>query len=156
MLAQLLGPKPVINEVDHDCGGRRWFNCRWVLVSQSMPVMMLRRSSAAVVFCMLLAGCGRSSNAPIAARPDVIITFNGARHACVVALYNEPQGSTISCSDLVPFLRDELRLSSGSIYDVHTVSNADEAEMTRVAASLKAAGYRFIGGPHATAAFGTH
>ena len=78
----------------------------------------------------------------------MIITLDGVRHACVVALYNEALGSTIPCRDVVPFVRDELRVPSGSIYDIRTVANVDEAEITRVGASLKAAGYRFIGGRH--------
>jgi hypothetical protein len=66
----------------------------------------------------------------------------------VVALFSEAQGSTISCGDVVPFVRDELRLPSGSIYDIRTIPDVDEAEMSSVGASLKSAGYRFIGGTH--------
>lgn len=111
-------------------------------------------AAALVLSSAWLAGCGPSAStsapasAPIAARPDVIITLDGVRHACVVALYNEALGSIIPCRDVVPFVRDELRVPSGSIYDIRTVSNVDEAEITRVGASLKAAGYRFIGGRH--------
>jgi hypothetical protein len=101
----------------------------------------------------LLAGCGPSANTPapvsppIAVRPDVIITFDGKQ--CLVALYSEAQGSAISCDDVVPFVKDELRVPSGSIYDIRTIPEVDEAQRTRVEASLKDAGYRFIGGPHA-------
>ena len=102
-----------------------------------------------VVFC--LPGCGSSSNAPavspaIAAKPDVNITFDGANHVCIVALNSEPQGSTIPCADLIPFLRDELRLASGSIYDTHMAAKVDAAEVAKTTQSLKDAGYRFIGG----------
>jgi len=97
-----------------------------------------------------LAGCGQSANTPesppTAAKPDVIITVDGERRACVVALNSEPQGSAIPCADVVPFLRDELRLASGSSYDIRTISQVDEAQVTTVDASLKGAGYRFIGG----------
>jgi len=111
---------------------------------------------AAVIFLgsFGLAGCGPSANtsasgsAPIAARPEVVITLDGARHTCVVALYNEAQGSAVACTDVVPFVRDELRVPSGSVYDLRTVANVDEAEVKRVGASLNAAGYRFVGGPH--------
>ena len=65
------------------------------------------------------------------------------------ALYSEAQGSAIASEDVVRFVRDELRLPSGSIYDIRTIPDVDEAEMARVEASLKGAGYRFIGGPHA-------
>ena len=100
----------------------------------------------------LLSGCGPSANTPvpppppIAARPDVIVTIDGKHHACVVALYSEAQGSTISCDDVIRFVRDELRLASGSIYDIRTDSDADQAVMAGVGASLTGAGYRFIGG----------
>jgi hypothetical protein len=102
-------------------------------------------------FFILLAGCGSSTNAPVpapvAAKPDVTITFDSARHACVVALASEVQGSAIACSDVVPFIKDELRLASGSIYDIRTTPGANEAEMAGVGARLQAAGYRFMGGP---------
>jgi hypothetical protein len=101
---------------------------------------------------LLLIACGSSNNAPapvpptIAAKPDVIITFDGERHTCVVALSGEAQGSIVPCADVIPFMRDELRLASGSIYDTRTVAKADEAEVARTAQNLKDAGYRFIGG----------
>jgi hypothetical protein len=117
---------------------------------------------AATTSFVLLAGCGSSANTPvpapqrIASKPDVIITFDGERHACVVALFSEAQGSTISCGDVVPFVRDELRLPSGSIYDIRTIPDVDEAEMSSVGASLKSAGYRFIGGTHVMFITGPH
>jgi hypothetical protein len=101
---------------------------------------------------LLLIGCGSSSNAPppasaaIAAKPDVIITFDGERHTCVVALSSEAQGSIVPCADVIPFMRDELRLASGSIYDTRTIAKTDEAEVAKTTQNLKDAGYRFIGG----------
>lgn len=101
---------------------------------------------------LLLIGCGSSSNAPtpvsapMTAKPAVTITFDGERHMCVVALSSEAQGNIIPCADVVPFLRDELRLASGSIYDTRTIANFDAAEMTKTTQSLNAAGYRFNGG----------
>ena len=101
---------------------------------------------------LLLVGCGSSNNAPapvapaIAEKPDVIITFDGERRTCVVALYSEPQGSLIPCADIIPFMRDELRLASGSIYDTRTIAKVDQAEVARTIQNLKEAGYRFIGG----------
>jgi hypothetical protein len=102
---------------------------------------------------LLLAGCGSSTNAPstaastptIADKPDVIITVDGAHRTCVAALYSEPQGSTVPCGDLIPFIRDELRIASGSIYDIHSAAG-DNTEMAKVRTSLAEAGYRFIGG----------
>jgi hypothetical protein len=112
--------------------------------------------AALAPFGSMLVGCDSSGNAPpaastaatpvIAAKPDVIITFDGAHHACVVALYSEAQGSTIPCTDLVPFIRDELRLKSGAIYDTRTDAKADTADIQKATASLNEAGYRFIGG----------
>jgi hypothetical protein len=101
---------------------------------------------------LLLIGCGSSNNAAapvsaaIAAKPDVIITFDGERHTCVVALLSEAQGSIVPCTDVIPFMRDELRLASGSIYDTRTIAKADAAEVAKTTQNLKDAGYRFIGG----------
>jgi hypothetical protein len=106
------------------------------------------RTLAALVLPVLLGGCGRSANPPGAAsasaNPDATVTFDGGRHACVVALRSEPQGSTVPCGDLVPFLRDELRLPNGSVCQLRSIGEVDKAEMTRVEAGLGAAGYRFI------------
>jgi hypothetical protein len=92
----------------------------------------------------MLGGCGPAE------RPDAIVTIDGVRHACVVALHDEAQGSAVPCSDVAAFLKDELRLAGGSSCDVRTVSDVDAAEVTRVNASLKAAGYRLIGRPQGT------
>jgi hypothetical protein len=115
------------------------------------PVSALRAAGLASIAIFCLSGCGSSSNAPavspaIAAKPDVNITFDGANHVCIVALNSEPQGSTIPCADLIPFLRDELRLPSGSIYDTQMAAKVDPAEVAKTTQSLKDAGYRFIGG----------
>jgi hypothetical protein len=113
--------------------------------------MMFRAALSFVIVCCLSA-CGSGTTsvpaaaAPIAGKPDVIITFDRANHACVVALYTEPQGSTIPCADLVPFLKDELRLPSGSIYDTRTSGTGDDADAAKITRSLNEAGYRFIGG----------
>jgi hypothetical protein len=129
------------------------FRCAERRPSRALPgpmkgVCTVLASTAAV---LLLAGCGPSTNTPapgrIATKPDVIVTMDGARHACVVALNSETQGSTISCDDVVPFLRDELRVPSGSIYDVRTLPGVDKAALAKVDTSLRDAGYRFIGGP---------
>src|ERR1700723_3119490 len=101
---------------------------------------------------LLLIGCGSSNNAPapvpaaIAAAPGAVITFDGERHICVVALSSEAQGSIVPCADLVPFMRDELRLASGSIYDTRTIGKFDAAEMAQTSQRLNDAGYRFNGG----------
>jgi len=115
----------------------------------------VRAVLASTAVSIWLAGCGQSGNIPapappappIAAKPDVIVTLDGAHHDCIVALYSEPQGSTISCDDVVPFVRDELRLASGSVYDLRTTSNVEDAGRAKVETALKNAGYRFIRGP---------
>jgi hypothetical protein len=51
----------------------------------------------------------------------------------------------VPCTDIVPFIRDELRVASGSTYDTRTIARVDEAEVAKTTQNLKAAGYRFIG-----------
>ncbi|MGD0492082.1 MAG: hypothetical protein ABSC32_11075 [Steroidobacteraceae bacterium] len=95
---------------------------------------------------ILLAACGKSTTgqepAPVASRPDLTVTFDGKRRKCIVALAGEAQGSSISCDELVPFVKDELRLPSGSIYDIQANSDADEGEIARIRANMNGAGYR--------------
>jgi hypothetical protein len=100
-----------------------------------------------IALVAFLAGCGPSANAPdsvpppIAAKPDVLVTLDGEHHTCIVALSSEAQGSAIACDDVVPFVRDELRVPSGSIYEIRTIPKVDQAEVAKVEASLKGAGY---------------
>jgi hypothetical protein len=95
---------------------------------------------------LLLVACGSSTPPKLAERADVVVTLDGKRHACVVALEKEPQGSTVPCKEAVSFVKDELRVPSGSIYDIQTVANVDNAEIASVRDALNGAGYRFIGG----------
>jgi hypothetical protein len=121
-----------------------------------IPPALARAVHTCALGVAVLAGCGQPTNTPapapaapppIAAKPDVIVTLDGARHDCVVALYSEAQGNIISCDDVVAFVRDELRVPSGAIYDIRTAPNIDEAQRTKVEANLKGAGYRYIRGP---------
>jgi hypothetical protein len=117
-------------------------------------VISFRAVFVSTAFVVSLTGCGSSgdstaSSPPIAAKPDVTVTFDGEHHGCIVALYTEAQGSAISCGEVVSFIRDELRLPRGAVYDVRTVPDVEQGEMARVGAALDDAGYRFIGGPHA-------
>jgi hypothetical protein len=82
----------------------------------------------------------------IAERADVNITLDSERHACVVALDREQQGSTVRCDEVIHFLKDELRLKNGAVYDIRTTRDFDQGQMARLGASLNGAGYRFIGG----------
>lgn len=104
--------------------------------------------SACVLALAFLAGCGQSSTSPdapsAAARPDVVVTIDGKRHTCVVALSSEPQGSAVACDDVVAFVKDELRVPSGSVYDLRTIPDVDPAETAKVGARLDGAGYRAI------------
>ena len=109
-------------------------------------------SSTLVSFGLLLAACGSSTDAPapqtaraIVGKPDFIITVDGVQHACVVALVSEPHGNSIPCTDVIPFLRDELRVPNGAIFDLRTTPTVDQAEVLKIRTSLKDAGYRFIG-----------
>jgi hypothetical protein len=121
-----------------------------------------RAQFASLTLCALLTGCARPTGAPnpvaptAATRPDVIVTFDGERHACVVALLNEPEGHTMSCDGVLPFVRDDLKLQSGSVYDIRTTPDVDEAAIHRVAAGLNGAGYRLIEGPHVMFLTGPH
>jgi hypothetical protein len=119
----------------------------------AMPMGSLGKIAAHTAAFIALTGCGSSTNAPASESPtttaksDVVVTVDSARHACVVALHSEAQGSIISCDDVVSFVRDELRLPSGSIYDIRTTPDVPAAQMAKVEASLNGAGYRHSGGP---------
>jgi hypothetical protein len=47
---------------------------------------------------------------------------------------------------VVGFVRDELRVPSGSVYDLRIAADSDPAQVTRVADALRGAGYRSLGG----------
>ena len=68
--------------------------------------------------------------------------IDGTRHKCVVTLAGEANGSVVSCDDVVPFVKEELRVPSGAIYDVEAVSAVDEAQTIKVRGALDGAGYR--------------
>lgn len=103
---------------------------------------------ASITVVAFLAACGPSVNAPdsapppVAAKPDVMVTLDGEHHTCIVALTSEAQGSAVPCEDIVPFVRDELRVPSGAIYDLRTIPKVEQAEVGKLEANLKAAGYR--------------
>jgi hypothetical protein len=103
----------------------------------------------AVVF--LLLGCGQSTNMPVSAsvptssKSDVIVTIDGRRHSCVVALPTEETGSIVACDEVVAFVRDELKVPNGSVYEIRTIPNVDKDESARVETNLNGAGYRLGG-----------
>jgi hypothetical protein len=107
------------------------------------------RLRALILVAIALAGCGPSPGTvppKLAEKADVVVTFDGAQNACLVALPSEPQGSIVPCGEVASFIKEQLRVASGAIYDVRTIANFDAAERARVDGNLKSAGYRFIGG----------
>jgi hypothetical protein len=122
----------------------------------------VRAQFASLALCAAVTGCARPAGAPnavapaVATRPDVVVTFDGERHACVVALFNESEGRTMSCDGVLPFVRDGLKLQTGALYDIRTIPDVDEAQIHSVAASLNGAGYRFVEGPHIMFLTGPH
>jgi hypothetical protein len=110
-------------------------------------MMNLRAVLASTPIVLSLTGCGPSASAPdatpsVAAKPDVIVTLDGEHHTCLVALSTEAQGSSVGCDDVVAFVRDELRVPNGSIYDLRTLPPVNKAEAAKVEMSLMDAGYR--------------
>jgi hypothetical protein len=105
--------------------------------------------------CMLLAACGSGANTPAPAAPptaakaDVIVTIDGQHRTCIVALHSEAQGSTIACDEVMPFIRDELRVPNGGTYDLLTISEVGKADLAKVEVALNGAGYRPSGSPRA-------
>jgi hypothetical protein len=79
-------------------------------------------------------------------KADVIVTVDAKTHGCLVALSSEAQGSAVGCDDVVAFVRDELRVPSGSVYDIHTSPGTDAALGSKLDANLKGAGYRHMPG----------
>jgi hypothetical protein len=119
----------------------------WPTATKIVAMIDVRTVLECIAVIAFLAGCGSSANAPdsgpppIAAKPDVLVTLDGEHHTCIVALSSEAQGSTIACDDVVPFVRDELRVPGGSIYEIRTIPKVEQAELAKVEASLKSAGY---------------
>ena len=106
---------------------------------------------ASTAVLILVSSCGQSARSPVAAaapaasKAEVTVTFDGKRRKCVVALSSEAQGNSISCGDVVSFIREELRVPSGAIYDIRKIPDVDETEVAKVSADLNSAGYRFVG-----------
>lgn len=112
----------------------------------------MRELCVAAAVLISLAGCGRSSNSPSspppgAAKPDIIVTVDGEHHACVVTKYGEPTGSTIGCSDVVAFVKDELRVRDGASYELRSSSSADRVEANKIKAVLDGVGFQFVARP---------
>lgn len=108
----------------------------------------IRAIVAATTVLILLSSCGQSSKdpaptgGPAASRADVTVTFDGKRHKCLVALSSEAQGSSVPCGDVAAFVREELRVPSGAMYDIRKIPDVDESDVAKVSADLNNAGYR--------------
>ena len=101
------------------------------------------------VSLLMLAGCGKSASpgaGPLSSTPGLTVTLEGKRHQCSVALASESNGSLVPCADVASFVRDQLRLPQGSVYEIRTVAVVEEAEIAKVRDSLNGAGYRLNGG----------
>jgi len=100
---------------------------------------------AAPAIALMLSGCGKSGSTSGAAtegrKPDVTVKVDGARHKCMVTLAGEANGSSVACDDVVSFVREELRVPSGSIVDIAAVAGAADVETTKVRAAFDGAGY---------------
>jgi hypothetical protein len=106
-----------------------------------------RIATLGAVFVALLAACGSSNDAsapaaPSKAKADVTIRLDGVHHVCNVALPTEEHPSSIACADVAAFVRDELRVPSGAVYDLRADPQGEPSELTSISASLKNAGYR--------------
>ena len=110
------------------------------------------QARAAFIFAsssILVAACGSQSagpatnvaSSPTAEKADVTIVVDGARHACVVSLLREAQGSSIPCNEVIAFIKEELRVASGSSYDLR-LHGAAESEAASLRNSLRGAGFR--------------
>jgi len=122
----------------------------------------LRAISLTMSIAASLVGCGHSiatspqATPPVPTTPAVIVTIDGPHHTCVVAKYNETHGRVVDCSAIAAYFRDDLRLPVSTFYDLRTVPDVNEAEMTDLQASLNGAGYHLIGGLHVGFITGPH
>jgi hypothetical protein len=109
---------PTVAELVRKCHlGNRGFSSRRV-TTWTAVMISIRSQFMAVTLCALATACARTTRAPspvvppIASRPDVIVTFDGERHACVVALFDEATGHAMSCEGVLPFIGDDLKLQA--------------------------------------------
>jgi hypothetical protein len=114
-------------------------------------VMRIVSTAAFTAMSVMVVGCGAPGNAPTSAlsqvgnKADVLLTLDGVHHLCVVALSQEEQGSSIGCSDIVSFLKDELRVPIGATIALRTTPETGKADSASVRETLENAGYRFVG-----------
>jgi hypothetical protein len=114
---------------------------------------MRKVRTAAFAAASVVAACGASNNAPTSVLPqsankaDVLVTLDSVHHECMVTLSKEEHGNSIACGDIIPFLKDELRLPTGATFDVRTTQEVSKADSGNLRKSLSAAGYRSVGEP---------
>ena len=111
--------------------------------------MQVRAAFVFAAASILVAACGSRSAEPAtdasspssSEKADVTIVVEGASHACVVSLASEAQGSSIPCKEVIAFIKEQLRVASGSSYDLR-LRGAEEADAVALRLSLRDAGYR--------------
>ena len=81
-------------------------------------------------------------------KPDFVLTFDGPRGNCRVALASQEGVEILPLSKVVGFLRTVPSISGASRFEVITIPDVDVAEYDAVLAGLKAAGYRMTPGVH--------
>jgi hypothetical protein len=79
---------------------------------------------------------------------DALVTFNGPKNTCEVALRGSVSAQAMPSGEVVPYLVDEVKLPKGALFDIVTIPNVNVAEYEQVMAALKAAGYKRVPGIH--------
>jgi hypothetical protein len=128
-----------------------------------VPTVLAGRAKlAALACCAVVLGCARPTVAPTDSSPadgtvpDAVITINGERHVCIVAVKDRSPDHWMACDAVVAFLQDEIKLRAGAVYDIRTVPDVDEADIHRLSKGLKIAGYHYLQGPHVMLLTGPH
>lgn len=83
----------------------------------------------------------------LAMKADVLVIFNGPENTCEVVLGGGAPTSLLF-TDVVGYLVNDLKLPTGTLFDITTVPDVKIREYEYVLAALKAAGYRLTPGIH--------
>ena len=78
-------------------------------------------------------------------KADVLITFNGPKNICEVALVGATP-KPLPCTQVVSYLVNDLKLPKGALFDVKTIPDVNVSEYESVMAALKTAGYNLTPG----------
>jgi hypothetical protein len=77
-----------------------------------------------------------------------ILIFDGPVHACQVTSSGTSVTKAMPCSQVLPYLINELRLPKGSYFDWWTITDVDEHEYTQTLKALAEGGYLGTPGTH--------